>query len=140
MLKFIAGPLGGYAAGFSLITTILVTILGMMLSVVLFTFFGTFLRERIFSRFFKKKNKKFTKRNRKFVAIWKKYGVIGTAFLTPILLTPIGGTLLLTSFRTPKSLIMTYMLVSAVVWSTIISGTIFLLGDELLKYFNYSAP
>lgn len=132
MLKFIAGPVGGYAAGFSLLTTIAITILGMMSSVTLFTYLGTFLRERVLGKFFKKRNK-FTKRNRKFVGIWKKYGVIGVAALTPMLLTPIGGTLLLTSFRTPKSLIMMYMSISAIIWAVVISSTIYLVGEQLFR-------
>jgi len=132
MLKFIAGPVGGYAAGFSLLTTIVVTILGMMSSVTLFTYLGTFLRERILDKLFKKRNK-FTMRNRKFVTIWRKYGVIGVAALSPVILTPIGGTLLLTSFRTPKSLIMMYMSISAVIWAVVISSTIYLVGEQLFR-------
>ena len=135
MLKFIAGPVGGYAAGFSLFKTISVTVLGMMSGVTLFTFLGTFLRKRVLDKFFKTR-KKFTNRNRKFVTIWKKYGVIGVAALTPILLTPIGGTLLLTSFRTPKPLIMIYMSISAVIWAIIISGAIYLGGNEVIKFID----
>ena len=132
MLKFIAGPVGGYVAGFSLIETIIVSVTGMMTSVILFTFLGTFLRERVFGRFFKNR-KTFTKRNRKFVAIWKKYGQVGVALLTPILLTPIVGTLLLTSFRTPKSIIIIYMAVSAIVWAIIISSALYLVGEKVIK-------
>jgi len=44
MLKFIFGPLGGYAAGFPLVATILVTVAGMMTVVFAFSFFGEFLR------------------------------------------------------------------------------------------------
>lgn len=135
MLKFVAGPVGGYAAGFSLMKTIFVTVLGTMSSVTLFTYFGTFIRERIFTE----KRKMFTKRNRRFVTIWKKYGVIGVAALMPILLTPIGGTLLLTSFRTPKSQIILYMFISAIIWAITISGVIFLLGNEVFKLSAYSA-
>lgn len=134
MLKFVAGPVGGYAAGFSLMKTILVTVLGTMSSVTLFTYLGTFLSERIFSS----KRKTFTKRNRRFVTIWKKYGVIGVAALMPILLTPIGGTLLLTSFRTPKTKIMLYMFISTIIWAIAISGAIYLLGDEVFKHIGYS--
>src|SRR3989337_674256 len=86
MLKFIFGPLGGYAAGFTLVTTILVTVAGMMTVVLLFTFFGNWIREKVIPRFFKKR-KKFSQRNRKFVTIWKRYGLIGVAALTPIILT-----------------------------------------------------
>ncbi len=133
MFKFIAGPLGGYAAGFPLLKTIIVTVLGVMSSVTLFTYLGTYLRERVLNKIFRN-SKTFTKRNRRFVTIWKKYGVIGVAVLTPILLTPIGGTLLLTSFRTPKGQIIFCMLISTVFWAVLISSTIYLVGDEVLGW------
>lgn len=131
MLKFIAGPTLGYAAGFSLLNTILITVVGMMLSVLLFTFLGDFLRKRVFRKFFERK-KKFSKRNRRFVTIWKKYGVVGVAVLTPLLLTPIGGTILLTSVGTPNQKIILYMFVSAVCSAVVFSSLIYLLGTEFL--------
>jgi hypothetical protein len=41
MLKFIFGPLGGYAAGFTLLTTILITVAGMMTVVFVLLFLQT---------------------------------------------------------------------------------------------------
>lgn len=131
MLKFIAGPTLGYAAGFSLLSTILITVVGMMLSVLLFTFLGDFLRKRVFRKFFERR-KKFNKSNRRFVTIWKKYGVVGVAVLTPILLTPIGGTILLTSVGTPNQKIIAYMFVSAAFWAVVFSSLIYLLGTGFL--------
>ena len=133
MLKFIFGPLGGYAAGFSLITTILVTVAGMMTVVLVFTFFGNWIREKIIARF-SKKRKKFSPRNRRFVTIWKKYGLIGVAALTPIILTPIGGTLLAVSSGSPKEKIIFYMFISAAVWSVLFSVGLYFFGNEILKY------
>ena len=133
MLKFIFGPLGGYAAGFSLVTTILVTVAGMMTVVLVFTFFGNWIRERIASRFSKKRNK-FSPRNRRFVTIWKKYGLIGVAALTPLILTPIGGTLLAVSSGSPKEKIIFYMFISASVWSVVWSVALYFFGNEVLKY------
>ena len=133
MLKFIFGPLGGYAAGFSLVTTILVTVAGMMTVVLVFTFFGNWIREKIIVRFSKKRNK-FSKRNRRFVTIWKKYGLIGVAALTPIILTPIGGTLLAVSSGSPKEKIIFYMFISASVWSVLLSVALYFFGNEVLKY------
>lgn len=134
MLKFVFGPLGGYAAGFSLTVTILVTIAGMMTVVLVFTFFSTWIKERILSRLFKKRNK-FSSSNRRFVTIWKKYGLIGVAALTPILLTPIGGTLLAVSSGSPKEKIILYMLISASVWAVIFSSALYFFSGEVLKYF-----
>jgi hypothetical protein len=133
MLKFVFGPLGGYAAGFTVVTTILVTVAGMMTVVLVFTLFATWIREKIVMRFFKKRNK-FSPRNRRFVTIWKKYGLIGVAALTPILLTPIGGTLLALSSGSPKDKIIFYMFISASVWSVIMSVGLYFFGNEVLRY------
>lgn len=133
MLKFIFGPLGGYAAGFTLITTILVTVAGMMTVVFIFTFFGNWIREKVIVRFFKKRNK-FSQSNRRFVTIWKRYGLIGVAALTPIILTPIGGTLLAVSSGSPKEKIIFYMFISASAWSIIFSSALYFFGAEILKY------
>ena len=134
MLKFIFGPLGGFAAGLELVTTILVTVAGMMTVVFSFTYAGTWIREKIIHRFFGKR-KRFTQNNRKFVRIWKKYGLFGVAALTPVLLTPIGGTLLALSSGSPKEKIIIFMFVSASVWSVVFSVTIYLLGNEFLPDF-----
>jgi hypothetical protein len=133
MLKFVFGPLGGYAAGFTVVTTILVTVAGMMTVVLVFTLFANWIREKIIMRFFKKRNK-FSPRNRRFVTIWKKYGLIGVAALTPILLTPIGGTLLALSSGSPKEKIIFYMFISASVWSVIMSVGLYFFGNEVLRY------
>jgi hypothetical protein len=134
MLKFVFGPLGGYAAGFSLIATILVTIAGMMTVVLVFTFFSVWIKEKILSRIFKKRNK-FSSSNRRFVTIWKKYGLIGVAALTPIILTPIGGTLLAVSSGSPKEKIIFYMFISASVWAIIFSSSLYFFSGEVLRYF-----
>jgi len=91
MIKFIFGPIGGKAAGLHLITTMVVTAAGMMTVVLAFTYFGEFLRAKILHRFFPKKElqeKAPTNRS----AFFTKYGLAGIALLTPVILTPIGGT------------------------------------------------
>jgi len=134
MLKFIFGPLGGFAVGLQLVTTILATVAGMMTVVLSFTYAGTWLREKVIHRFFGKR-KTFSQNNRKFVRIWKKYGLAGVAMLTPVLLTPIGGTLLAVSSGSPKEKIILFMFVSASVWSVIFSVAVYLLGNEFLPEF-----
>ena len=134
MLKFVFGPLAGYAAKLNLLTTIVSTIGGMMTAVVAFTYFGNFLRERVFKRFFQNR-KKFTPRNRKITILYKKYGLGGIAFLTPILLTPIGGTLIAVSFGSPKEKIILYMFISGVAWAIIFSSLIYFFGNKILPDF-----
>lgn len=129
MFKFILGPVGGYAAGLTLMTTILVTVAGMMTVVLLFSFFGDFMR-RLLLRI-RTKRKLFSSR-RKVVIIWQKYGLLGVAILTPVILTPIGGCLLAISFGTPKEKLIFYMFVSAAFWSVLFSSLIYFFGNEVL--------
>ncbi|GIV37295.1 MAG: hypothetical protein KatS3mg032_1674 [Cyclobacteriaceae bacterium] len=133
-LKFILGPLGGYAVGLHPVTTILATVVGMMGSVVAFAFFGNWLRQKIISRFLGRQ-KKFTPGNRRFVMIWKKYGLAGVAFLTPLLLTPIGGTVLAVAFGSPKDRILIFMFISGAVWATIFTVMIYTFGNTILPDF-----
>jgi hypothetical protein len=55
--------------------------------------------------------------------------------LTPVVLTPIGGTLLAVSSGSPKEKIIIYMLVSASFWSVVISLLIYFFGNEVLPDF-----
>ena len=120
MFKFIFGCVGGAVRNFSYLETVLITVVGMMTSVVLFTFFGIAIRNWFFIAF-RRKRKIFSKRNRRIVKIWRKYGIIGVAFLTPILFSPILGTLIAVSFGEDKKRIFFHMLWSAALWAIILS-------------------
>jgi membrane protein DedA with SNARE-associated domain len=133
MVKFILGPIGGYAAGLTLTTTILTTVAGMMTSVLAFTFFGDWLRDKVFHRLMK--NRHSPDRFKRFSGIWKKYGIAGVAILTPIILTPIGGTLLAVSMGTPRDKLIFYMFLSAAFWSVAFSSAIYFFGNEILPDF-----
>lgn len=130
-LKFFSGPLGGYLAGFNILVTVIITIAGMMTSVVVFTYFGEWIKRRFITRMYLGKRKVFSKRNRRVVRIWKRYGPFGVAVLTPLLLMPIGGTLVLVSFSLPRKKIMSYMLVSAVFWAIVESLAVYYFGKFL---------
>jgi len=123
MLKFIGGPTVGSAVGLSFLETVVLSVLGMMSTVSIVSFIGPGFRKWIVSKFNPQK-KLFTKRNRRYVRIWRKYGVIGVSFITPIVLSPLLGTLLVHAFGGSKKKILGYMLVSAIFWSLILS-TIF---------------
>lgn len=130
MLKFILGPLGGFAAKLHVVTTIIATVAGTMTVVLAFSFAGDWIRNNVLNRFFPNR-RRFSDRNRRFVTIWKKYGVAGVAFLTPLLLTPIGGTLLAISFGSPRDKLILYMLISASAWASIFSLLIYLFGNNV---------
>lgn len=134
MLKFLFGPALGYAAKLPMWATMIITVVGMMSAVIIFTFVGDFIRDKIVNRFFKK-GRTFSKSRRMMVTVWQKYGVIGVAFLTPVLFTPIPGTLVLVSFRTPNAKIFLYMLLSALFWSVVATYSIYELGEEFLPFY-----
>ena len=121
--KFIAGPVLASAAGYSIMETILVTVAGMMSSVTVFSFIGIRFKKILALRR-KSPKPKFSSKNRRIVSIWGKYGKVGIAFLTPIFLTPLGGTLLLISFGTQKREIFVHMLWSSILWAIIFSFSI----------------
>lgn len=121
-LKIILGPTLGLAYGFNILTTALLSLLGMMTTVYLLSYFGNEIRAltiRIFGT--KKKKKVFTPKKRRFVRVWKKYGVMGIAFLTPILLSPPGGTLMANAFGGNKSEIIKWMWIFGAFWSLMLT-------------------
>jgi len=68
------------------------------------------------------------------VKIWRKYGIWGVAALTPILFTPIGGTMIAVSFGEKKPKILLAMLLSASLWSVILCGAIVIAGKEVFLH------
>jgi len=118
-LKFIFGPTVGVANDLPILAIIVLTACGMMTTVYLFTFFGKELRQ--FIKRFRKNPKVFTKRNRKFVKIWRRFGLEGACLLTPLILTPPGGALLVNLLGTNKKKLIKWMWVSAIGWGTILT-------------------
>lgn len=131
MLKFIFGPLAGYAAGLGIVTTIAGTAAGMMTIVVLITYFGNWFRTRVLDRFRKKKDTGDAPPGR-FAVMVKKFGLPGVAFFTPVLLTPIGGSILAVSMGGRREKILLYMLLSAVFWSIVFSSAIYFFGQRVI--------
>ena len=116
MVKFFGGPVVGISSGLSFMETMVLTIAGMMTSVVIFSLIG-----RAFSKWYSKRQQKkagsvFNTKNRRIVKVWQKFGVTGIAFLTPILLTPIVGTVVAALFGASRKRIIVHMLWSAVFW------------------------
>ncbi|MFY0608100.1 MAG: hypothetical protein JXR10_15380 [Cyclobacteriaceae bacterium] len=131
-VKIIFGPTLGLAYGFSVLETIGVSVLGMMTTVYLLTYFGEGMRI-IFRRFsFRKKPRKvFSPKKRKFVKIFRKYGVPGIAFLTPILLSPPGGAILANAFKGKSKEIIKWMWIFGVFWSVVLTLAVKYAGDQL---------
>ena len=128
-LKVVLGPTMGYAAGLHIVTSMVVTFLGMMTSVVLVTFFGKLLHRGVLKKWFEKQEKNAA------TSKWKKYGLTGLAILTPLLLTPIGGSILAVAGGYPRPKIILYMLISAGLFAVIATSIIYYFGPQILPDF-----
>ncbi|HRH36496.1 MAG TPA: hypothetical protein PKY12_15630 [Catalimonadaceae bacterium] len=125
MFKFVIGPTTGIFAGLSIVETALLSTLGMMTSVVIFSYGGGAARDWWFATF-RHDRKLFSPRNRKIVRFYVRWGIKGLSFLTPVVFSPIVGTLLAVSFGEEKSRIIRFMLVSALFWGFVLSGVLWL--------------
>lgn len=139
MIKFIFGPIGGKAAGLHLITTMVVTAAGMMTVVIAFTYFGEYIR-KIISRWTSKKKEPTDETPKKRSEFFRKYGLAGVAFFTPIILTPIGGTLLAVGISPNREKIIFYMLISACLWSVILTFAVYFGYDAVMNIINKVQP
>jgi len=72
--------------------------------------------------------KVFTKRNRRLVKIWQKYGLAGIAIITPVILSIPIGTVVANSLVEKRRKIFLYMLISITFWS-VLMVTLFELYD-----------
>jgi hypothetical protein len=137
MLKFILGPVGGKAEGLHILVTMVVTIAGMMTVVMVFTFFGNPIRQKLsgwFGRKFHHEHHESSGGNPRWRALFTRYGVTGIAFLTPVILTPIGGTLLAIGFGIPRQKIIITMLASACFWSVVLTAAVYFGVDFVYQW------
>ncbi len=123
LFKFIAGPTLGAAAGYSLLEIEVVTVSGMMTSVIAFSFLGEWIKHTWVIKI-RKNPKRFTSRTRQIIKVWQKFGVWGIAALTPVIFTPIGGTIIMASFGIPKRRILSSMFISAIIWAFVFGLTV----------------
>jgi hypothetical protein len=126
-IKFFAGPLTGFGLGLSMLETIVCTWVGMMFTVIIMLTMGRFIVQQI-SRFRSGKPKLFSGRARYAVRVWQRFGVKGIAFMTPLLFTPIGGSLLVLSFKVPTSRVLLFMAISGVFWAVVFTVMIYQLS------------
>lgn len=68
--------------------------------------------------------KVFTPRNRRLVKIWRKYGLVGIAFLTPVLISIPIGTIIANNMIHNKKKIFLYMFISIVFWSIFLNAVV----------------
>jgi len=120
-VKFFAGPLLGKVYNLPWWQTAICTFLGMMLSVILFSTVARAFFHKYMKGLFNRNERRITPNKRRMVRVWNKFGISGIAFLTPILLTPIGGSIVALSFGEHPAKIIRYMAVSAALWAVVAS-------------------
>jgi hypothetical protein len=129
-IKFFNGPIAGLLLNLTWWETAVCSIIGMMTTVITVSFLGEQV-QMLIAKYRTKKVTLFSKRSRFAVKIWIKLGIWGIAFFTPLLFTPVGGTLLALSFKVPKTKIIFSMLVLALFWGVVLSYIIFNLGIKM---------
>lgn len=132
MFKFIGGPAFGAAYDLNLAGIVFMSVLGMMTTVVIISFFGIRLRNWM-QKQFRHDKKTFTRRNRRIVRIWRGYGEFGVSFFTPVLFSPIVGTLIVTALGGKRNKVFMYMLISAIFWAITLTSLSDLLLDILFR-------
>lgn len=116
MFKFVAAPIAGVAAGLSMPLVWGLSVAGMMTTVVLISGLGRQWALHMRRKREQKGKPLFNRRTRTIVSIYRRFGMVGIAFLTPILFSPVGGTVIATQLHVPRWRILLHMAWSAVFW------------------------
>jgi len=128
MFKFVGGPAFGAAYELNIWGIVTMTVLGMMTTVVVISAFGVRLRHWVEKKN-KHRKKLFSSRNRRIVKIWRGYGEFGVSFFTPVLFSPIVGTLLIMALGGRPKKVYLFMFISALFWAV----TLTTLSDLVLE-------
>lgn len=120
-IKFIFGPVLGVTYGLSIPETVILNTMGMVTPAYLIRIFGDRIR-RLYKRWFVKEGQKiFTRKNRVFVRVWKKWGLAGVAFLVPLILMPIPGAIIANTFSKDTSPYIRWLWFFGALFSTFMS-------------------
>jgi len=154
-VKFLGGPPLAYHYKFNFFEIICYTVIGGMLGVLIVSYFSNLMvrlwywfKYSLFARkdpnfspptvdlkgnihikyLYNKPHRKkvvFTPRNRQIVRIWMKYGLIGIAALTPVVLSIPIGTFFATRLARHRQKVFLYMFISILAWSLLITAIIY---------------
>jgi len=118
MVKFLGGPLAGVSMGLPFSSTLGLTVAGMMTSVAIFSIVGATVSRWYAQRARLRGRPVFSTRSRRTVRVFRRFGIGGIAFLTPLIFSPIVGTVLATVLGVRRGAILLHMFWSAVFWGT----------------------
>ncbi len=116
MVKFLGGPLAGVSMGLPFGSTLGLTVAGMMTSVAVFSVVGARVSQWYNRRARRRGKPVFSTSSRRTVRVFQRFGIGGIAFLTPLLFSPIVGTIIATVLGGGRRQILLHMLWSAVLW------------------------
>ena len=117
-VKFLGGPMAGASMGLHFLPTMALTVAGMMTSVFVFSGIGRVWMQHRQKQRRLRREPIFSRRSRNIIKIFQKFGMGGIAFLTPVILSPIGGTVVATLLGVPRQRILLHMLWSALFWGS----------------------
>lgn len=132
MFKFFVAPITGYGLGLGFFENFICMVSGMTLSALIFSYLGVYIKQRL-AVLFPKKRILFTARTRRIVYVWQKYGLWGIALLTPVVLSPVVGTLIASSFGESPARIVYVMFLSASIWGIILLAVLYGLGTHFFQ-------
>lgn len=135
MVKFVLGPLAGLAHDLTVAETAIFSILGMMTTVLIVLLIGTKSRQWLVNKL--GIERRIANSSYRTKRLWENYGALGIAFLTPILLSPILGSIIAMMFESSRRKIAKYMLASAIFWGLTISFLFDRLGAAGAAMFGY---
>ncbi len=114
-VKFMVGVATAIIKGFSFYEQVLITTFGGILGVFLYTYAGDKINNWRRRKFGKKNKEK--KLKNWHVKLWNTFGLVGTALLTPPILSPPVGVALAYAFGTERRKIIIYYSLSMAFWS-----------------------
>ena len=75
----------------------------------------------------------FTRRNRRLIKLWRKYGLYGIALITPVILSIPIGTVIANSLVNNRKKVILYMFFSVLLWSIIMTSLFEIFHADSLK-------
>ncbi len=119
---------------YNFVKVILVTCSGGITGIILFTYLSaSFLRWRHNYKLKRNKDHKkviFSKSARRIIKIKNRFGLVGIAFITPIISTPIGS-FIAEKFYKDKKIVILYLSVSVIFWSVTLYFLFYFFHDTL---------
>jgi hypothetical protein len=138
-VKYIFGFLSALRFDFSFIEVLLTNVGGGMIGVIVYLYLWEFI-VKIYRKFFPRKPKakediKISRTRRWILKVVVKYELYGIAFLTPLLLSVPGGTLMAAALEPDKWRIKRYMFFSFLGWTLALYGLKALFGIHIDEWF-----